>query len=115
MQEWDGKLALAQDGTPSRGEPGAPRRFTAYQLTPSHKLGGKRDMIEGKETRRERNSRRGIRNEATTEIRKRNRNRHRGANRKMYRETKKDPPQGRLVEVGHRSQANHNTAPKIGL
>ena len=92
MNEWDGKLALAQDGTPSRGEPGEPRSFTAYQRTPGPKLGGKRDMIKGKEVRRERNSRRGVRNEATTERRKRNRNRHRGANRKMYREIKKETP-----------------------
>ena len=40
--EWDGKLASAQDGTPSRGEPGEPRRFGTYQRTPSPKLGGKK-------------------------------------------------------------------------
>ena len=92
MNEWDGKLALAQDGTPSRGEPGEPRRFNTYQRTPSPKLGGRRDMIKGNETRRDRNQKRGIRNEATTERRKTHRNRHRGAKRKMYREIKKEPP-----------------------
>ena len=51
-------------------------------------------MAEGKETRRERNSRRGIRNEATIERRKRNRNRHRGANRKKYRDIEKETPRG---------------------
>ena len=94
MNEWDGKLALAQDGTPSRGEPGEPRRVTTFQRTPGPKLGGKRDMTEGKENRRERNTRRGIRNEATIERRKENRNKHRGANRKMYREIKKETPRG---------------------
>ena len=49
-------------------------------------------MIEGKETRRERSSRRGIRNEATIEKRKGNRNKLRGANRKVYREVKKETP-----------------------
>ena len=94
MNELDGKLALAQDRTPSRGEPGEPRRLNTYQRTPSPKLGGTRAMIKGNETRRERNQKRGIRNEATTERRKRNRNRHRGANRKMYREIRKEPPRG---------------------
>ena len=89
-----GKLAAAQDRTPSRGEPGEPRRFNTYQRTPSPKLGGKRDMIKGNETRRERNQKRGIRNEATTERRKINRNRHRGANIQMYREIRKEPPRG---------------------
>ena len=37
---WDGKLALAQDKAPSRGEPGEPRRFYTDQRTPSPKLGG---------------------------------------------------------------------------
>ena len=70
MEKWDGKLALAQDGTPSRGEPGEPRGLTTYQRTPSPKLEGKRDMTEGKENRRERNTRRGIRNEATIDKKK---------------------------------------------
>ena len=111
LSGWDGKLASAQDGTPSRGEPGEPRRFNTYQRTPGPKLGGKRDTIKGNGTRRERNQKRGIRNEATTERRERNRNRHRGANRKMYREIS-NKKQGRLAEDGNRSQANHNTAPK---
>ena len=41
LNEWDGKLALAQGRTPSRGEPGELRRFRTYQRTPSPKLGGK--------------------------------------------------------------------------
>ena len=66
--EWDGKLALAQDGTPSRSEPGEPRRFDTYQRTPSPKLGGKDDKMKGNSSRRERNYKRGVRNEATVEI-----------------------------------------------
>ena len=65
--EWDGKPALAQDRTPSRGEPGEPRRFETYQWTPSPKLGGKEDKMEGNDARRKRNYKRGIRNEATIE------------------------------------------------
>ena len=94
MNEWDGKLALAQGRTPSRGEMGETRRFNTYQRTPSPKLGGKRDMIKGNEPRRERDQKRGIRNESTIERRKSNRNRHRGANRRMYREIRKETPRG---------------------
>ena len=41
LQERDGKLALAQDRAPSRGEPGEPRGLTSFQRTPRPKLGGK--------------------------------------------------------------------------
>ena len=40
FHEWDGKLALAQDKAPSRGELGEPRRFYTGQRAPSPKLGG---------------------------------------------------------------------------
>ena len=93
LQKGDGKLALAQDRTPSRGEPGEPRGSTTYQWTPSPELGGKRDMTEGRENKRETNSKRGIRNEATVEKRKENRNKHRGANKHICR-TVKDTHRG---------------------
>ena len=51
-------------------------------------------MIKGNETRRERNQNRGIRNEATIERRKKGRNGHRGANRRMYREIRQETPRG---------------------
>ena len=51
-------------------------------------------MAEGRENRRVRNPKRGIRNEATIEKRKGNTNKHRGANRKIYRQIKKDTPRG---------------------
>ena len=94
LRKGDGKLALAQDRTPSRGEPGEPRGLTTFQRTPSPKLGGKRDETEGRENKRERNPKRGIRNETTIERRKGNRNKHRGANRKIYRKIKKETPRG---------------------
>ena len=60
LHKRDGKLALAQDRAPSRGEPGEPRGLTTFQRTPSPKLGGKKDETEGREVKRERNPRRGI-------------------------------------------------------
>ena len=42
LRKGDGKLASAQDRTPSRGEPGEPRGLTTFQRTPSPKPGGKR-------------------------------------------------------------------------
>ena len=65
LNEWDGNLASAQDRTPSRGEP---------QRTPSPKLVGKEDKMKNKDTHRKRNFKRGLRNEATSERRKKNRN-----------------------------------------
>ena len=58
LNERDGNLALAQDRTPSRGEPGEPRRSSTYQRTPSPKLGGKEDKMKNNETHRRRNLKR---------------------------------------------------------
>ena len=70
LHKGDGKLALAQDRAPSRGEPGEPRGLTTLQRTPSPKLGGKEDKMKDSGTQRERNFKRGISNEATVERRK---------------------------------------------
>ena len=110
LRKGDGKLALAQDRTPSRGEPGEPRGLTTFQRTPNPKLGGKRDETEGRENKRERNPKRGIRNEATIERRKENRDNHRGANRKIYGEIKKETPWGdwqRLATEARRITTQH--------
>ena len=71
-------------------------------------------MIEGKETRRERNPRRGIRKEATIERRK-NRNKHRGANRKIYREIKKETPRRDWQRLATEARRITTQPPKIGL
>ena len=49
---WDGKLNLAQDKAPSRGEPGEPRRFHTDRRTPSPKLRGTGNNANIKETHR---------------------------------------------------------------
>ena len=110
FHERDGKPALAQDEAPSRGEPAEPRRFHTDQGTPSPKLGGTDNKTNTHEIHRERKGR-GIRNKGTIERRRKDRNKHRSANRRMYRKGKKRSPQGRLAEGGHRSQATYNTSP----
>ena len=67
FHEWDGKLALAQDRAPSRGEPGEPRGSYTDQRTPSPQLGGTDNYATIKETYREICFARGIKNKPTNE------------------------------------------------
>ena len=83
--EWDGKLALAQDKAPSRGEPGEPRGFYTDQRTPNPKLGGTNKYTNSKDPHRRNNFTRGIRIKETKETIINNRNKSRNEHRKAYR------------------------------
>ena len=50
--------------------------------------------MKGNDSRRKRNYKRGVRNEATIEIIKNNRNKRNGANRRVYREIRRETPRG---------------------
>ena len=112
-QERDGKLALAQDRAPSRGEPGEPRGLNTFQRTPSPKLGGRKDETKGREVKRERNTKRGIRNETTIERRRNDRNKFRGANRKIYRMIKKETPRGDWQRLATEARRITTQPPKM--
>lgn len=55
FHEWDGKLFLAQDKAPSKGEPGQPRGLNTDQRTPGPKLGSTNNYTNNKDTRRRTN------------------------------------------------------------
>ena len=89
---WHGKLALAPDKAPSRGEPGEPRGLYTDLRTPSPKLGGtSKQVYEHKKTQKKQFHKRHKkqRNERKD---KPNRNKHRNERRKTYRRLRSEAP-----------------------